>query len=162
MMKNVNTIFMSKGNEYAKLLNCYNGYFRDHKGIIYRSVDQYYIKQKQEFFDPKNDHMAQYIMNSYYAEDLYRHSSTMNNYNDTIWNKNRYNIMLRGLELKFNQNEYLFTRLKDTNKNFLVYCTPYDLTWGNGICIDKSINSNTWPGKNLLGCALMELRSNIC
>jgi ribA/ribD-fused uncharacterized protein len=162
MIKNANIILMSNTNNYAKLLNCYNGYFKDHKGTLYRSVDQYYIKKKQEFFEPRNYHSALFIMNNYHSEDLYRYSNVMNNYNDNIWREKRYTIMMQGLELKFTQNEYLFTRLKNTKDKFLVYCTPNDMTWGNGFCENKSMDSSNWPGENLLGCALMETRRNIC
>jgi len=62
----------------------------------------------------------------------------------------------QGLAEKFLQNMALMDALKAT----LVLADPDDTKWAVGLSQDDSriTNRNTWPGKNLLGEMLTEMR----
>jgi ribA/ribD-fused uncharacterized protein len=84
----------------------------------------------------------------------------INNFNEEIWNKNKFNIVLTGNYYKFLQNEEMKSILLKTNKKIIVETSPYDKIWGIALSEDKKeINDpNKWNGENLLGFALMEVR----
>jgi ribA/ribD-fused uncharacterized protein len=86
-------------------------------------------------------------------------------FNDKIWDKVKYEIMLAGVYAKFSQNEDL--------KNFLlspefegkdyVEGSPFDGVWGvkmdyRNPDID---NPENWNGENLLGKVLNEVRNKL-
>ena len=64
---------------------------------------------------------------------------------------------------KFSQNPKLLKLLLDTNDSILVEASPKDKIWGIGIGVDHVdfLNSDKWPGENLLGKALMEVRDKL-
>jgi hypothetical protein len=70
--------------------------------------------------------------------------------------------------LKFSQNPEWAAQLKATGNRVLVEASPVDLVWGAGLneedCLKHEQNSSfvgaslVWPGRNLLGQALMTVR----
>ena len=64
------------------------------------------------------------------------------------------------LKLKFSQNQELKTLLLSTDDSILVEASSYDNIWGIGLNESDAKNTKMedWPGQNLLGKALMEVR----
>jgi ribA/ribD-fused uncharacterized protein len=64
---------------------------------------------------------------------------------------------------KFQQNLTLREFLLDTGDRILVEASPVDKIWGIGLAADHpdALFPEKWPGLNLLGIALMEVRSKI-
>ena len=62
---------------------------------------------------------------------------------------------------KFSQNEDLKKMLLDTGDAWLVECAHSDTVWACGIRLneDERFDSGKWRGQNILGFALMEVRS---
>jgi ribA/ribD-fused uncharacterized protein len=84
------------------------------------------------------------------------------NFDENIWCEIRYNIMLDGLRLKFSQNSIINNKLKATNNKILYEASKYDKIWGIGYSDYQAIYINPSKyGQNLLGKALMEIRSQI-
>ena len=85
------------------------------------------------------------------------------NFDPVIWDENKYRIVVRGNELKFVQNERLKEFLLKTNERVLVEASPVDKIWGIGMAVDnpKIEDPTSWKGENLLGYALMEVRSKL-
>lgn len=79
------------------------------------------------------------------------------------WDENKFDIVVRGNYLKFTQNKMLMKRLLETKNKIIVEAAPRDKIWGIGLSYKKAIEipENKWPGKNLLGKALMEVRKYI-
>lgn len=77
-----------------------------------------------------------------------------------IWDDNKYQIMVKGLYLKFEQNPEIKKRLLATGDKVLVEGSPYDKIWGVGLHYgdDLILDEKNWLGENLLGKALMEVR----
>ena len=82
------------------------------------------------------------------------------NFNQKIWEENRYQIVVKGNFHKFSQNQKLSDFLKNTKNRVLVEASPLDSIWGIGLAQenDNISNPTNWNGLNLLGYALMEVR----
>ena len=85
------------------------------------------------------------------------------NFDQEVWDKVKYSIVLTGNYYKFSQNENLRDFLILTKNRILVEASPLDTIWGIGLGKDneKVYNPNRWRGNNLLGFALMEIRDEI-
>ena len=89
-------------------------------------------------------------------------------YVDREWECVRLGMMQHVLLAKFGQNPEWAAQLKATGNRILVEASPVDLVWGAGLdeaaCLKHDQNSSfvgaslTWPGRNLLGKALMTVR----
>lgn len=84
-------------------------------------------------------------------------------FNEALWNQHKFNIMVQGLLLKFEQNEGLKKQLLATGTKILVEGSPHDKIWGVGLHYNDELilNEKNWKGENLLGKALMEVRNQI-
>lgn len=83
-------------------------------------------------------------------------------FNEEVWERERSNIMVAGLMLKFGA-EPLRSYLLETGDALMVECSPTDKIWGVGLKIGDlgAFRPETWKGKNLLGLALMEARKRL-
>jgi ribA/ribD-fused uncharacterized protein len=82
-------------------------------------------------------------------------------FDDERWTEERVPIALRANTAKFGQNADLKEWLVGTNDTVLVEASPVDRIWGIGLAIDnkQTRNPERWRGLNLLGFALMKVRS---
>ncbi len=82
------------------------------------------------------------------------------NFDQKIWDDYKFDIVVHGNRMKFEQNPLLMKRLLKTKDKIIVEAVPRDKIQGIGLSITKAINTpeNKWPGKNLLGKALMKVR----
>ncbi len=82
------------------------------------------------------------------------------NFNEEVWQRERWRIVVEANLLKFGQNKRLGSFLKGTGSSVLVEASPLDEIWGIGLD-EKSPDAKQperWRGLNLLGFALMEVR----
>lgn len=82
-------------------------------------------------------------------------------YDDAAWEAARFDAVVRGNIAKFEQNEDLGLFLAGTGSRVLVEASPRDRIWGIGMGASNPAASepSRWRGRNLLGFALMEVRS---
>jgi len=82
-------------------------------------------------------------------------------FNQNLWEQHRFEIVVKANLAKFSQNKVLAEFLLNTGDRILVEASPVDKIWGIGLAQDNpaSENPNNWKGPNLLGFALMEVRS---
>ena len=80
---------------------------------------------------------------------------------DEQWRAARMEIVVRGNSAKFSQHAGLRDHLLKTGDAILVEAAPRDRIWGIGLGAknEKASNPAQWRGLNLLGFALMEVRS---
>lgn len=79
------------------------------------------------------------------------------------WDREKYELVKVGIKEKFKQNKKILDILLSTGEEMLAECTPRDKIWGIGRK-EENINEfdpSTWNGQNLLGKALMEVRSEL-
>ena len=84
-------------------------------------------------------------------------------FDQVVWDKFKYAIVLNGNWCKFSQNRELREFLLSTGDSFLVEASPYDRIWGIQLSADtpEAQNPFRWRGENLLGFALMEVRDEL-
>lgn len=84
-------------------------------------------------------------------------------FDQAVWDKFKYSIVLNGNWCKFSQNRELREFLLSTGDSVLVEASPYDRIWGIQLSADapEAQNPFGWRGENLLGFALMEVRDEL-
>ncbi|MDA8450262.1 NADAR family protein [Acidovorax sp. NCPPB 3859] len=84
-------------------------------------------------------------------------------FEESMWNQARFDIVVTANMAKFSQNLPLRDFLAGTGRSVLVEASPVDRIWGIGLAADHPDASQParWQGLNLLGFALMEVRSRL-
>lgn len=82
-------------------------------------------------------------------------------FDEALWRQQRDSIVIRGNRAKFEQNPPLRGFLLGTGTQVLVEASPVDAIWGIGLAADdpRAQDPACWMGLNLLGFALMAVRS---
>lgn len=87
------------------------------------------------------------------------------NFNEGLWDAMRYEAMVDALRAKFFRvNGYRLKQyLLSTYPRLLAEASPYDKVWGIGLKRDdeNAQDPSKWTGQNLLGKALMQVRSEL-
>jgi ribA/ribD-fused uncharacterized protein len=94
------------------------------------------------------------------AKTLGRH---VEGFDEAAWQQARFDIVVRANEAKFSQNAAMRDHLLATGDRVLVEASPVDRIWGIGLAANDEAASKPrkWRGLNLLGFALMEVRSRL-
>jgi ribA/ribD-fused uncharacterized protein len=82
-------------------------------------------------------------------------------FDEATWERHRYDIVVAGNLAKFGQHDRLRGFLLDTSDDVLVEASPQDAVWGIGVTASdpRAEHPLDWPGLNLLGFALMDVRA---
>jgi ribA/ribD-fused uncharacterized protein len=82
---------------------------------------------------------------------------------DSVWVSERLEIVVQGNLAKFGQDPALRSYLLSTGSRVLVEGSPQDRVWGIGLVASdpRASDPSSWLGLNLLGEALMEVRSRL-
>ncbi|OWY91502.1 hypothetical protein PHMEG_00039897, partial [Phytophthora megakarya] len=163
--------------KFGFLSNFHPCEFTDANGRKFYSSEQYFMKKKQEMFDPDNEKLAIAILRAKAPSVAKKLGRQVKNYDDAVWSKHRYEMMLEGLKLKFSSDEALIDKLLATGDKKLYETSRRDAIWGIGLSVanvakmfresesfrrtgDVDVDTQTMCfGKNLLGNALMEARA---
>ena len=144
----------------SSLSNWYACTFSDTE-YTYSSTEQYMMYQKAILFHDLES--ASNIMRSDSPKVAKSLGRQVKNFDQHEWNQNCERIVYEGCLLKFSQNIELRDYLLSTGHKILVEASPYDSIWGIGLSAKDAIviPQEQWPGKNLLGKCLMEVRQNL-
>ena len=84
-------------------------------------------------------------------------------FDEQRWAEHRFDVVVAGNMAKFSQHPKLRDYLDGTGGRVLVEASPRDLVWGIGLAADdeRAGSPERWPGLNLLGFALMEVRARL-
>lgn len=127
-------------------------------GIKFTSNEQFFHYQKARLF--KDETIMNKILATNDPKEQKRLGRKVKNYNESVWARKSYMIMKQGLYYKFEQNPILKERLLSISNARFVEASPYDTKWGIGIGANhpNTASPSKWPGTNLLGKALDEVR----
>jgi hypothetical protein len=84
-------------------------------------------------------------------------------FDEQRWAERRFDLVVAGNLAKFGQHADLRDFLLGTGSKVLVEASPQDAIWGIGLAADddRAASPEHWPGLNLLGFALMEVRHRL-
>ena len=126
--------------------------------LSYPTAEHYMMAGKAKLFDDQE--VFSKIIQSNSPGEAKELGRQVRNFDPSIWEAKRCEIVIRGNYLKFSQHELLQDFLLKTNNRILVEASPIDKIWGIGMdAKDPQVeNPWNWRGTNLLGFCLMETR----
>ena len=130
----------------------------ENNGMQYRTAEHYMMFEKAMLFG--DSITAENIISSETPKEAQKFGRKVSYFNPSIWDKHKFDIVVKGNILKFNQNPEIGSFLKETKNKILVEASPNDRIWGIGLAASHHSVSNAtlWQGSNLLGFALMKAR----
>lgn len=130
-------------------------------GVIYPTAEHYMMAQKAKLFGDMD--IFQQIIQSKHPKQAKDLGRQVKNFDEKIWNEQRFDIVVQGNIAKFSQYPELKAYLLGTGDRILVEASPVDKIWGVGLARDddKIHNPLNWQGLNLLGFALMQVRDEL-
>lgn len=150
----------SKGNDIAK--SCFSQWYPAPfilDDVRYASAEHYMMAEKATLFN--DTEVRKRIITASNPGSAKALGREVKGFDQAIWEQHRMDIVIRANIAKFSQNEELGKFLISTGNRVLVEASPVDKIWGVGLSEqDKEIsNPLLWNGLNLLGFALMKVRS---
>jgi hypothetical protein len=162
MSDNCPIYFFGQDKPNGFMSNFYKSDFVDEEGNNYNCSEQYFMYRKCQRFDASNIRLLNGILTETNPSTIKRYGREVKNYDEKIWEEERYGIMVEALRLKFNQNAYIRKQLIETKPRLLYEASPYDKIWGIGFCYRDAIREDEINfGQNLLGKALMQIRDEL-
>ena len=150
--------FYGQKGGHGYLSQFHNSNFVDEEGNEFFHCEQWMMLNKAKLFE--DEESAIKILKERNAAKIKGLGRNVRWFKQKIWNKNRSIIVIKGNYLKFSQNEQLKKNLLDTGDRELVEATPSsDRIWGIGYRAHEVPENRSLWGLNLLGKALMEVRS---
>lgn len=130
-------------------------------GIMYRTTEHYMMAQKALLF--KDADTSTKIIQANTPGEAKQLGRLVQGFNEDTWVHHRFEIVVRGNLAKFSQHAALKSFLLSTHARILVEASPTDQIWGIGMAADdpQVEHPDAWKGLNLLGFALMEVRSRL-
>lgn len=133
-------------------------YFDEDTKIKYSTAEQYMMAHKALLFG--DGIRFEKIMATSNPHLIKKYGRLIKGFDEETWNQYKFDIIVNGNKLKFGQNPTLLARLLQTGDKILVEASPFDKVYGCGLRanIASRMAPSQWPGSNLLGKALMEVR----
>ncbi|AXB42587.1 hypothetical protein A4R43_08630 [Amycolatopsis albispora] len=130
-------------------------------GVRYRSAEQFMMAEKARLFGDAE--AEKLILASETPAEAKKLGRAVREFDQETWVARRFDIVVRGNEAKFGQDERLREFLLSTGDQVLVEAAPRDVIWGIGLgaANPRAADPASWRGRNLLGFALMAARDTL-
>ncbi|MEV6213102.1 NADAR family protein [Nocardia sp. NPDC051833] len=127
-------------------------------GTAFRSAEHYMMWRKALLFD--DERTAARVLDANHPSVAKKLGRQISAFDDTVWERARFEIVVAGSVAKFGQDDTLRGYLLGTGARVLVEASPVDRIWGIGLAADdaRATDPARWRGLNLLGFALMRAR----
>ena len=157
-VRNQSPVFFWKENEEN---GCFSNWYRRTfvvDDFEYLHVEQYMMAQKAKLFHDSARYTA--ILKASDPGDCKSLGKQVSPFDGNVWDAAKYEIVKAGNRAKFEQNPDLKAKLMETGNAVLAEASPKDRIWGIGMeaASAAEMDPSQWPGQNLLGRILMELR----
>lgn len=130
-------------------------------GILYPTAEHWMMAAKARVFD--DDEVLAQILAAPDPKAAKALGRTVRNFDSDQWRDTALEMVVEGNLAKFSQNRPLQEFLVGTGDVVLVEASPDDRIWGIGLAADdeRALEPGSWRGQNLLGFALMSVRSQL-
>jgi len=130
-------------------------------GVTFASAEHYMMWRKALLFD--DDAIASRVLAAASPGEAKALGREVSGFSEPVWVSERLEIVVAGNLAKFGQHPSLRSYLLGTASRVLVEASPLDRVWGIGLTADdqRATDPSSWQGLNLLGEALMEVRSRL-
>ena len=141
---------------------CFSNWFR-RKFVIddfeYLFVEQYMMAQKAKLFHDSEHYTA--ILRATQPWECKELGRQVKPFDSQAWSAVKYDVVKTANRAKYEQNPDLMAKLIETGDAILAEASPKDTIWGIGLdaAAAAETSPSEWPGQNLLGKILMELRA---
>ena len=127
-------------------------------GFPYRHVEQYMMAQKAKLFHDMETYAA--VLETEDPGTCKELGRKVSPFESAVWDAVRYEVVKTGNRAKYEQNPELKEALLKTGGSLLAEASPEDRIWGIGLDRLEAAETDPddWPGQNLMGIILMELR----
>ncbi|MDT7785121.1 MAG: hypothetical protein QOF58_3540 [Pseudonocardiales bacterium] len=130
-------------------------------GRSFASAEHYMMWRKALLFS--DDAVAARVLAARTPAEAKALGREVSGFDAALWTSSRLEIVVSGNLAKFGQDPLLRSYLLGTGSRVLVEASPLDRVWGIGLAADdpRASDPASWLGLNLLGEALMEVRSRL-
>lgn len=131
------------------------------EGTNFPTVEHYFQWAKAKQF---GDAAAQAkILKTPSAKSVKSYGKKVVGFDEDAWNEKRVSVMKTAVKAKFMQHPDLLKKLRETGDRPLAEADPRGKFWGIGTSAEtsKAKDPAKWPGKNMMGNILMELRAEL-
>jgi len=128
--------------------------------VYYPTAEHYMMVGKAKLFEPSRVEM---VLHAKTTQEVKLLGRSIKNFDEQIWAKESFDIVLRGNIAKFSQHEDLKRFLFSTGNKVIVEASINDKVWGIGMLQDDKRASQPleWNGLNKLGFVLMLVRERL-
>lgn len=130
-------------------------------GVEYATAEHFMMAEKARTFG--DDGVLARILQAPTAPEVKALGRQVKGFDASRWDRVKLDAVVRGNLAKFGQYEALKAFLLGTGERVLVEASPVDRVWGIGLAADdpRASDPRQWCGENLLGVALMQVRSTL-
>jgi ribA/ribD-fused uncharacterized protein len=130
-------------------------------GMTFPTVEHYFQWSKAKMFGD-NEAQAK-IMKTASPKSVKSYGKKVKNFDEEAWNEKKDAVMRTAVKAKLMQHPDILTKLRETGTRPIGEADPRSKYWGIGTSSDtsKAKDPARWPGKNVLGKILMELRKEL-
>ncbi|MBI2791201.1 MAG: NADAR family protein [Gammaproteobacteria bacterium] len=150
------------GHHPNNIKNCLSQWYQASfckDNFTYLTAEHFMMAEKARLFHDKD--IENKIINATHPGEAKALGRMVSKFDQAKWDELRFDIVVRGNLLKFEQNPQLMTFLLNTEQRILVEASPVDKIWGIGLAEnhEHAAQPEHWLGLNLLGFALMKVRT---
>lgn len=158
-MNNFVHFWAAKDIPFGVFSNWARSDFSIEDGTKFANNEQYFMYRKALLFDKSAVNAILLEKNPMKVKKLGR---LVKNFDEKIWNDHRIDAMKDGLRFKF-ADPHRRKILISTGNKILCESSPRDKIWGTGLAASHADANypDKWPGLNLLGKCLMDIRKEI-
>lgn len=145
------------GGIYSNFYPC-----KFHDGVKYYNCnEQYFMSEKAALFEDSK--IRNLILETTDPKVMKKLGREVKGFDPVKWNDYKEEVMESGLRFKFTQNPELKKALLEEDCDLFVEASPFDKIWGIGLneAVAKTVPPDEWPGQNLLGKLLTQLREEL-
>ncbi|WP_239376239.1 NADAR family protein [Frankia sp. Cj5] len=128
-------------------------------GLRYPTAEHFMMERKARLFGDMA--AARAVLAAADPAAAKKHGRQVRGFDEAVWSECSFDIVVQGNAAKFDQHPPLRNYLLGTGERVLVEASPLDRVWGIGLAADdaRAQAPSAWPGRNLLGFALMRVRA---